>query len=414
MKKSPAFLCACAAMSVFLFGCGATPASTADPGPTEFVPHEVTYGGDTEEVLTRERFVSLWQENYQKSAKYKNGYATLTCDKPFYQESDANDYFRNFDELRFAVILNDEDRGFAMEKLFMLMPVSFDAEKLYAPNIHSYHLGRAIADLNYDIRISSDYEGGIDTFYQYKLKGEGIEILFSEDYYPVKATWTFEDAAFEMNFKYFGISDLPNSAREVDRETFLLHACARANQRLTVNDLRVDLSLANAIVGREYEYDETYGVEIMKYTYGNGLAKDHARLTSLGADKTALPLISDISKTITHEYTSNDFNEDEMATIRGFYFDATAYYAFNGAQAISDASFGGWGDKTESKFFLSPLRTERREFYRDEQTGGYVLGKTYKYEFNNDGLLSRYSINGNGETALDEASFVYTYSSVAL
>ena len=408
MKKPSILLAACTLLSAALAGCGSTPADTT---PKEFAPHELTYGGNSEETFSKEEFIELAKAKYMKSAKYKNAYVTLTCDKPFYDEGDATEYFKDFDELRFVAIMNDEDRSFAMEKLFSLEAANFNGQYLFKEYQFSYHLARAISSFNYNISISPDLTTDIHTYYQYKVQGDYIEILFSKDYYPVKATWAFEEATFELNFKYYGVADLPNTQGEVDMETFLIHAYARANQKLTVNDMEAELTLTDAIIDAEQTIDEESGFPIMKYTTGSGKATEHATLTGLGVDKTALPIIADWRKEVTREYSSDDFSENELSFIRNYYFMPIRTYAFDSLQAITEASYYDWSrQKIEKTFSVSPLKAERRMYSLDQETGEEYVSMIYKYAFNSDGLLERFAKNTSGGMLPDDISFSFAYA----
>ena len=408
MKKLPILLAVCTLLSAALAGCGSTP---SDPAPKEFAPHELAYGGDTEETFSREEFIELAKANYMKSAKYQNGDATLTSDKPFYDEADGTDYFKDFDELRFVAIMNDEDRTFAMERLFSLEAANFNGKYLYMEYQFSYHLSRAIGSLNYNISISPDLTTDIDTYYQYKVQGDYIEILFSKDYYPVKATWTFEEATFELAFKYYNVDDLPNTPGEVDMETFLIHAYAKANQRLTVNDMKAELTLTNGIIGMEQTIDEESGFAVMKYITGSGKATEHVKLTGLGVDKTALSIIKKKKKEMTHDYSSDDFSEDELDFISSRYFYTIRTYEFNSLQAISEASYYDWSTlRTEKTFSVSPLKAERKMYNDDPETGEEYIDMIYRYAFNSSGLLERFSKNTSGGMMPDDISFSFAYS----
>lgn len=388
-------------------GCG----GKKDTTPKEFKPHEVEYGGDTTTTLSGTEFLTAYQNDYQKYNKYKNALVTLKSDKSFYDQNDRDEYFKDFDEIKFVAILNDEDRSMALGKLFELIPINIDITKLNADVISYYRVGRAISTFKRSISMST-YDQYFDTFYQYKVLGNGVEITFSRDYYPVHATFNIDFTNYTLDFLYYNVDDLPNQTGEVDQETFLIHAIARANQKLIVNALEAELTLKNTYIDEIMKIDEELDVIVVAYESGSGTASCCYKLDSIGLDQTAFPILYDFNRK-TSEYKeptySDNFTDSQKGFIHYRYFQGmfpSSGYLFDSYRAIIDSANGaGWGNDVRKAYTVSPLAVNQK-VYIDGQ-----LNKSYNYEFNDDGLLSYLGINGNADY-IDEISYRFTYSTI--
>ena len=419
MKKASLFLFGILLIPSLLSGCKSKGDSSKPKG---FTPHELKYGGDTKETLTIEEFLSYCKDNYQKTVKYWNGYISITSDQPFYCENDPDNLFENINEFRAFAVLNSQERDFMFDGLFEMTPLSFDESKVYLRDIMNYRAYGAYYALRRLIKgrvDESKYE-----IHKYKVFGDGFACYFSKDYYLTKAVIDYEGATFTMKIKYFNVDDLSKVKGNVDKETFLLHAITRANQLLKFNHAKIHVDLYDAITNSKVVTDPETGESTHRYTRNSGFAEAGYKLDSLGRDKTSYLYYYDTEDRIYNLFGdinySDNFNEEEKDYIGISYLGLD--YApsmpqsslFDSYDSISAAAYSPIiGLKIEKKFTVSPLAAEDRWYRKDETTGEYEEEQFYKYEFDDNGLLTSYYCNYHyDDQNYSEYSYQISYTNV--
>ena len=418
-------------LSILLTGCNK---SKRNKDKKEFTTHELEYGGDTEEVSYSE-FCQLYRSTYfQNNHQYRNTYVKMTSDKSFYGKADPTDYFKNFTELRFVGVLNDENREFAMLKPFYLMPVNFEAKYFSPDSISQYEIGWPYMLLNIYMPYFNNQSSGPTgySFQKYKFTIDDATYYFSKDYYLTSVDYKvinysidgeiIKERSVHFSFSYFNIDDLPILSGSVDRETFFIHLVARSNQKINFNALHVTMKLENAVIGMHeiVEDVEGYGTYIInELEYGEGQIDAYYQRQDI-LDKTAFRVyrqINDQAFEYKEKEFSNNLTNDQKEFIQTRYFK-------NGIMNIDCLFFSTelWSlinyncyieNEFEQEYTTSPLSAKLKEKFYDKN-GQNNGSRTYQFNFNNDGLIQKMVKNDediiDGEIKVSSVTAGFEYS----